>query len=646
VIETRVVTQVVKSTPLEIIQVVTPTPEPEGPRTLIICQGQEPETLYPYTAASARENILEAIADGGWSAFDINSFAYRPIILEKLPNLIDDDAALSVITVSDGDIVVDAYGDVVTLDSGADPPILLVPSGGGDPVPYQADDFEMDQLTVTFRLLPDLMWSDGTPLTSADSLYAFNLLADPETQVDKYKIMRTASYDAVDDLTIVWTGVPGFMDTSYYANFFGPAPEHLWDQYTPNELLTAEESSIKPVGYGPYVISEWVSGDQITLHKNPNYFRADEDLPKFDNVVFRFVGLNSNENIASILSGECDIIDRDSGLDDESELLIELQSSGLINTPSATGIAWEHVDFGIQPRSYDDSYQIDIDRPDFFSDVRTRQAFALCIDREAIVNTITYGRSMVMNSYLPPQHPLYNPDTQHYDFDVEAGSDLLEEIGWVDDDGDPETVRLAQDVANVQDGTPLEVTYETTSSGLRPEVANLIHDSLSQCGIQINIQDYHPAEFFADGPEGKLFGRRFDLGAYAWLTTIEPPCDLYLASQTPGPTGETWISIQESKERIFGPRGWNAQNYPGFANEEYEVACNSAKNAIPGQPEYEAGHLEAQKIFSEQLPVVPLYLTIKLAATRPDMCGFIMDPSAKSDFWNIEEFDYGEGCEE
>jgi hypothetical protein len=37
---------------------------------------------------------------------------------------------------------------------------------------------------------------------------------------------------------------------------------------------------------------------------------------------------------------------------------------------------------------------------------------------------------------------------------------------------------------------------------------------------------------------------------------------------------------------------------------------------------------------------------IKLAATRSDMCGFIMDPTNNSEFWNIEEFDYGEGCEE
>jgi peptide/nickel transport system substrate-binding protein len=646
VIETRVVTQVVKSTPVEVIQVVTPTPEPGGPRALIVCQDQEPDTLYPYTAGSARENILEAIAEGGWSAFDINSFAYRPIILEKLPDLIDGDAALAVLTVSDGDFVVDAYGNVVTLDAAADPPILLVPSGGGDPVPYQGGDFEMDQLTATFKLLPDLMWSDGTLITAADSLYAFNLLADPETQVDKFKIVRTASYDAIDDLTIVWTGLPGFMDPYYYTNFFGPAPEHAWGMYTPDELLTAEESSITPIGYGPYVISEWVSGDHITLHKNPNYFRAGEDLPNFDTVVFRFVGLNANENITSILSGECDIIDRTTGLDDQSELLIELQSSGLINTHFAKGIAWEHIDFGIQPRSYDDGYQIGIDRPDFFSDVRTRRAFAMCMDREVLVETITFGQSLVMDSYLPPQHPLYNPDVRHYDYDIEAGSALLEEVGWVDDDGDPETARVAMGVANVQDGTPLEVNYETTSSGLRPTVANLLQESLAQCGIQTNFQDYHPAEFFADGPEGKLFGRRFDLGAYAWLVGIEPPCDLYVASQNPGPIGETWVSVQEGKERTFGPNGWSAQNYPGFANEEYELACSTAKGLIPGQPEYEAAHLEAQKIFSEQLPVVPLYLTTKLAATRPDMCGFIMDPSANSEFWNIEEFDYGEGCDE
>jgi ABC-type transport system substrate-binding protein len=130
------------------------------------------------------------------------------------------------------------------------------------------------------------------------------------------------------------------------------------------------------------------------------------------------------------------------------------------------------------------------------------------------------------------------------------------------------------------------------------------------------------------------------------MTGVQTPCDLYHSDYTPGPAGETWISIQDGIERVFGFSGWGGQNHQGFVNEEYDQACNTALGTLPGQPEYEAAHLEAQRIFAEQLPVVPLYLQIQLAATRPDLCGFIMDPTNPSELWNIEEFDYGEGCEE
>ena len=232
---------------------------------------------------------------------------------------------------------------------------------------------------------------------------------------------------------------------------------------------------------------------------------------------------------------------------------------------------------------------------------------------------------------------------RHYEFDVAAGSALLEEVGWVDDDGEPETPRIAREVASVPDGTRLEVTYETTIS--RSQIVTILQESLAQCGIQVNIKTYG-SELFADGPEGVLFGRNFDLGGFAWFTGVAPPCDLYLSSLTPGAVGEFWVSVQDGKERNFSTGGWGSQNNPGFANEEYDRVCKTALGSLPGQPEFEAAHMEAQRIFAEQLPVAPLYSQIKLAATRPDMCGFIMDPTANSEFWNIEEFDYGEGCNE
>ena len=111
----------------------------------------------------------------------------------------------------------------------------------------------------------------------------------------------------------------------------------------------------------------------------------------------------------------------------------------------------------------------------------------------------------------------------------------------------------------------------------------------------------------------------------------------------PGSLPGTW---EDGRTRTFSETGWGGQNNPGFADEEYDAACNTALGSLPDQPEFETAHLEAQRIFAEQLPVAPIYLNIKLAATRPDMCGLIVDPSNNSEFWNIEEFDYGEGCEE
>jgi peptide/nickel transport system substrate-binding protein len=105
--------------------------------------------------------------------------------------------------VKEGDKVIDAGGKVVTLDPRADPPSMLIPAGGGEALSYQGGDFAMDQLSATFQLLPGLLWSDGEPLTAADSFYAFNLLADPDTEIDKFKVERTASYTALDDLTPV-----------------------------------------------------------------------------------------------------------------------------------------------------------------------------------------------------------------------------------------------------------------------------------------------------------------------------------------------------------------------------------------------------------------------------------------------------------
>jgi peptide/nickel transport system substrate-binding protein len=621
--ETVVVQETVQvEATVEVEKEVTPTPEPEepaGPKTLVVCMGQEPDTLYHYGGSMlASSHIKQAVYDGyAGGGIDNRTYAYQPVILEKLPNLDDDDAEIAVVTVQAGDMVVGDDGNPVELAEG----VLVRPSGCRSTdcaVEFDGEPLEMDQMVVTFQLLEGITWSNGDPLTSDDSLYGYELNADPDTPISRYTVERTASYEAPDELTTVWTGLPGYIDSVYFTNFWMPLPRALWQEelgYGAVDLLEAEESSRMPMGWGPFVISEWVAGDHITVEKNENYFRADEGLPYLDTVIFRFVP-DSNAAVAQLISGECDIATQDGSLDDQAELLLKLEQEGVVEPVFVTGTVWEHVDFGINPiPAYD--------RPDFFEDVRTRQAVAHCLDRQSVVDTILYGRSIVIDSYIPPEHPLYAGDRLvSYAYDPEAGMALLEEVGWVDSDGDG--VREASGVEGVPDGTLLEFKWQSTTASMRVQYMQIFQQNLADCGFQVNLENLPAAEYFADGPEGPLFGRQFDLGSFAWLTGVEPPCDLYLGLDTNVPSEEN---------------NWGGQNDPGFMNDEYDAACLRALTALPGSEDYVEGHMESQRIFSEQLPVVPLFLRIKLAATRPEVQGFVMDPTENSEMWNIETLD-------
>jgi peptide/nickel transport system substrate-binding protein len=628
------------STPLPSVATSVPTKpvQNDGPRTLKYCMSVDPGSIYlysPNTRGVLRASVWGAIYDG---PIDNRGFDYQPVILQKLPSLADGDAHLDPVEVAAGDRVVDASGDPVALEPG----VQVRPSGcqlDDCAVEYDgAPGLQMDQLSVTFQLLPGLLWSDGEPLTAADSVYSFNLAADPDTPrtgeelANKFGIDRTASYTALDDLSVKWVGLPGYLDATYFLDFWSPLPEHLWGDLSAAELLDADVSNQVPVGWGPYVIAERNPGESITLRKNENYFRADEGLPRFDRLVFRFVGQDASANLARLLSGECDVVDRlGIPVDVLSNLgarLSELSASGQINLVSTLGSVWEHIDFGIQPASYDDGWQPG-DRPDFFGDVRTRRAFALCMDRQRMVEASAFGQSFVADSYLSPQHPLYNPAVMHYEFDPAAGSALLEEVGWaMGADG----VRVyAGENPRVPPGTRLSVRDEALAAVNR-EAEQVMVESLAQCGVELSVTYWDPTDLFADGPEGIVFGRKFDLAQYRWLTGASPPCDLYLSEQIPG-----------EDTQVF-PQGWAGQNDTGFSDPDYDRACRAALRSLPGQPGYAQNHLKAQEIFAEQLPVIPLYFLTKLAATRPDFCGKIVDPSENVETWNIEAFDYGPDC--
>ena len=624
---TRVVTETVtvEGEAVEVTRIVTETveqetePEPEEvtPKDLIVCVGQEPDTLYTHgSSLLASSTIQHALFESDYTNL---SYGYQAHGIESLPSLDNGGAVIDEVEVQAGDLVQNVAGEVVELAEGD-----VIQTSNGEEVTFDGTPLTMNQLVVDFTLKPRV-WSDGTPVTAADSVWGFEVDGHPDTQTGKFTHERTAAYEATGDLSLRWTGIPGFMDSTYFTNIWEPLPQHAWGHLTPAELITAEESSRMPVGDGPFKIVEWVAGDSIRVERNEHYYRADEGLPYLDSVTFKFIP-DTNQLLAQLLGGQCDIGTQDGVNESQSPFLIEAEQNGLIVPYFQTGTAFEHIDFGIDPYGeYADS------RPDWFEDVRVRQAMLMCTNRQSMVDSILYGRTQIIHTYVPSIHPLFPEEgLTEWPYDVEAANALLDEVGFIDSDGDGVREYAADGVEGGDarwNGTPFDVDAMTTvANDMRQQIMQVFKENMTDCGINVELNYLPAGEYFADGPDGPLFGRRFDLGLFAWLTGVDPSCDLFRTSSISGPG-----------EEGFG--GWGNVNNTGWSNEAFDAACTQALSNLPGTAEYEEGHKEAQRIFSQEVPILPVFLRLKVAAARPGVLNFGVDPTENSELWNIFEID-------
>jgi peptide/nickel transport system substrate-binding protein len=434
--------------------------------------------------------------------------------------------------------------------------------------------------------------------------------------------LRTQSYQALDETDVEWRGIPGHRYSGYITSFFTPLPRHAWSAISPQELLTADQSSRTPLGWGAYKIDEWTAGDHISLSRNPGYFRSGEGLPHFEHLVFRFIS-DPAEALAALEAGECDYLDETIRLQSLGAKIEEAQANGKLVSLRQPGTAWEHLDFGIAP--------LDPSLLPIFQAREARQAVALCTDRQKIAAELFPGQPVALDSYIPADHPLFNPDARRYSFDPGAANSLLESIGWSDEDGNAATPRRSQGVAGIPDGTPFEIRFLTSEEPEKVRVGEILRDSLAQCGITLNVSSLPDEQLFATGSEAPIFGRRFYLVQYAWMGAWQPPCYLYTTQEIPGPYPQY-------------QKGWGGSNPSGYSSADFDRACSRALAIMPEQPEFQAAHFLAQSIFADDLPSLPLYLHTKQVAHRPELCGVSLESSTDSVLWNLESFVYGESC--
>lgn len=561
----------------------TPTPLKE----LTVCMAQEPASLYLYDGRNNRSkwNILEALYDG---PIDVIAGEAVPVLIEHIPSLENGDLSLQAVVVSPGQEVIDARGELVVFKQG----IFARPAGcqqSACAITWDGKgEFSMDVMNLRFTLYEGLTWSDGEPLTAADSVFSYQVAKDEATPGSRWAILRTGLYVAVDERTIAWQGIPGFVTPEVSQFLWNPLPRHVLGHLSAAELLADEIANFSPLGWGAYRLDSWTRGEQITFSANENYFRAVEGMPYYDRLIYKFIA-STDEALSAMEQGQCDILEESYALENRFGALISGQSGVPWNLHILNGPEWDGLVFGIKPAAYDDGYTPQYgDRVDFFGDKRTRQAFGYCIDRQKIAEEV-YLDAL---TDLPDFHGEYS-----LPYDIDEGARLLDAAGWKDVDADQTTPRQAWGVTGVTNGTAFSVLLLTTNSPMHTQTAQVIQESLAACGVEVSWQALTPEDLFAPGPEGVLFGRQFDLALFAWATSGGNDCGLYQSWQVP---------TQKN--------AWIGTNLGGYQNQIYDDACSDALLSLDDGSNNELGD-----IFIDQVPMIPINYRFRVVMTSKEL---------------------------
>jgi ABC-type transport system substrate-binding protein len=257
------------------------------------------------------------------------------------------------------------------------------------------------------------------------------------------------------------------------------------------------------------------------------------------------------------------------------------------------------------------------------SDLRVRQAIAHCTDRRELITAVypfldeQAQEQLLMDSFLPQGHWALAPDElTTYPFDPEQGQQLLEEAGWMLEEGE---VRVNAD------GTPLNIKLLTTDAEYRVIWTSVLEQQLlNNCGIQL-IRTHAPSAYVFGARSG-LQVRNFELAAFAWVGEVNPASyTLYACNQIPLPENN-----------------WEGQNYLGWCNEDASRAIIAAANALDREQRRE--HLATfQREFTQDMVSLPLFNNLEALAASPNVRNMRADPTIDSFTANITEWELEDG---
>ncbi|MCG8707951.1 peptide ABC transporter substrate-binding protein SapA [Brenneria sp. 4F2] len=445
-----------------------------------------------------------------------------------------------------------------------------------------------DGATYRFYLRHDVYFQTTAWFTPSRKMNADDVLFSFQRMLDKdnpYHDVNGGEYPYFDSLKFA-DAVQSMRKLGEYAveiRLNKPDASFLWhlathyapilsDEYARNLAANDKKELLdrEPVGTGPYMLNEYRNGQYIRLTRNEVYWRG---LPRMHQVVVD-LGSGGTGRLSKLLTGECDIL----AYPAVSQLSI-LRNDPRLRLSLRPGMNVAYLAFNVRKPPLDD--------------YRMREAIALAINNDRLMQSIYYGTAETAASILPRASWAYDNDAKITEYNPEKSRQLLRELG----------------ITNLS----LRLWVPSSSQSYNPsplKTAELIQADLAQVGIQVTIV---PVE-----------------GRFQEARLMELSHDLTLAG---------WTTDSNDPDSFFRPL-LSCAAIPSQTN--YAHWCNSAfddvlQNALSSQQlskriDY---YQQAQQILAEQLPVLPLASSLRLLAYRYDMKGIVLSPFGSASFAGV-----------
>lgn len=517
-------------------------------------------------------------------------------------------------------------GGTKDLDASA---LVIEPLGrydqDGTMIPYLAETIptldnggvSADLKTITWKLKSGLLWSDGSPVTSADVVFTGEYCMHPEggcAQLAKFEGVE--KIEAVDDLTIKVS----FKEAkpNPYGPFMGAqAPIIQKAQFA--ECLGAKApecttANFGPIGTGAFRVTDFRPNDVISYEANPNY--RDASKPAFATMTLKGGGDATAAARSVMETGEFDLA---WNLQLAPDVLANMAKGGKGEARSGFGSLVERIMVNMTNAdpSLPEGERSTAKHPHpFLSDANVRKAMSMAIDRPLLVE-IGYGQAGRPTCDLVPAPAIYiSGRTECMTQDIAGANKILDEAGYA---------RGSDGIRSTREGVRMKVLYQTSTNAVRQDFQALIKQWWEEIGIEVELRNISASVFFGGDPGSPDTFQKFYADVQMYANNFD------------GTDPEAYMAAQTCDKAPRPESQWQGENISRICIPEYD-----AKVAELGKTGDLAQRAELVKelnnmVTNDSHMIIPLVDRGRVTGVSNTLGGYILN-TWDSELWNAADW--------